>query len=46
MQKTPNFSPELIREYASAMCRPMRSWRTMTVRMFSSAAASISGLTG
>src|SRR5262245_64383344 len=31
---------------ASAMCRPVRSWRTMIVRMSASAAASMIGLTG
>src|SRR4030095_6551375 len=31
---------------ASARCRPVRSWRTMIVRMSASAAASMMGLTG
>jgi hypothetical protein len=43
---TPISSPEVTRLIASAMCRPMRSWRTMIVRMSASAAASMIGLTG
>ena len=33
MQNTPILRPEVRREMASAMCRPMRSWRTMIGRM-------------
>ena len=43
---TPIRSPEVIRLTASAMCSPVRSWRTMIVRMSASAAASMIGLTG
>ena len=46
MQKMPTLSPELRRLPASAMCTPIRSWRTMMGRMSASAAASISGLRG
>src|SRR5712692_11515676 len=44
--KTPIFSPELSLPTASHMCSPMRSWRTMIVRMSASAAPSMIGLTG
>ncbi|MGY3195903.1 hypothetical protein ACVIWU_005269 [Bradyrhizobium sp. USDA 4509] len=46
MQKAPIFSPEVTREIASAMCTPMRSWRTITGRMSALAAYSIRWLTG
>ena len=46
MAKTPIRSPEVTRLTASAMCRPVRSCRTMIVRMSASAAASMMGLTG
>jgi len=46
MAKTPIRSPDEMRLTASAMCRPVRSWRTMIVRMSASAAASMMGLTG
>ena len=34
MQKAPILRPEVTREMASAMCRPIRSWRTMIGRIF------------
>src|SRR2546423_1927170 len=46
MANTPTRSPDVRRLMASAMWMPVRSWRTMIVRMSASAAASISGLTG
>ena len=46
MQKAPMLAPEVTREIASAMCRPMRSWRTMIGRMSAAAASSIRWLTG
>ncbi len=46
MVNTPSCLPELSRLTASAMCRPVRSWRTITVRMSATAAASMIGLTG
>ncbi len=46
MANTPIFWPEVMRLTASAMCRPVRSWRTMIVRMSASAAASMIGFTG
>jgi negative regulator of sigma E activity len=38
--------PEVSRLTASAMWSPVRSWRTMMVRMSASAAASMTGFTG
>ena len=46
MANTPMRSADDTRLIASAMCRPVRSWRTMIVRMSASAAASMIGLTG
>ncbi len=46
MQKAPTVRPEVTREMASAMCKPMRSWRTITGRMSAAAANSIRWLTG
>jgi hypothetical protein len=46
MANTPMRWPEEMRLTASAMCNPTRSWRTMMVRMSSSAAASMIWLTG
>src|SRR5713101_2849845 len=46
MAKTPIRSPDEMRLTASAMWSPVRSWRTMIVRMSASAAASMMGLTG
>src|SRR5689334_2075125 len=46
MANTPIRSPEVMRLTASAMCNPVRSWRTIIVRMSASAAASMIGLTG
>ena len=43
---TPIFRPDVTRDTASAMCRPVRSWRTMIVRMSTSAADSMMWLTG
>ena len=40
MQNTPIFRPEVMRLTASAMCSPVRSWRTMMGRMPATAAAS------
>ena len=45
-QNTPTFSPEERRLIASAMCTPMRSWRTMIGRMLAAAHDSVSGLSG
>ena len=42
----PSARPRVSRDSASAMCRPVRSWRTMIVRMSASAAASSTGLRG
>ena len=41
MQNTPIRRPLVSRDMASAMCRPMRSWRTMMGRMSTAAQASI-----
>ena len=46
MQKAPMVSPEVTREIASAMCMPIRSWRTMIGRILALAACSIRWLTG
>jgi hypothetical protein len=46
LAKTPMRSPELMREKASAMWMPVRSWRTMIGRMSMSAPASSTGWTG
>src|SRR5437588_12597046 len=46
MQNAPMVRPDDSREIASAMCRPMRSCRTMTGRMSAAAANSIRWLTG
>ncbi len=46
MVNTPIFCPEVMRLTASAMWSPVRSWRTMMVRMSAWAAASMIGLTG
>ncbi len=43
---TPIFAPLVSRDMASAMCRPMRSWRTMIGRMPMRAASSSRWLTG
>ncbi len=44
--KTPIFRPDVIRLTASAMCSPVRSCRTMMVRMSAAAAASSTWFTG
>src|SRR5690606_27496839 len=46
MAKAPMRLPRVIRDSASAMCRPVRSCRTMTGRMPALAASSITGLRG
>jgi hypothetical protein len=46
MVNTPIFWPEVMRLTASAMWSPVRSCRTMMVRMSAWAAASMIGLTG
>jgi hypothetical protein len=46
MAKTPMRSPEVTRLTASAMWSPVRSCRTMIVRISASAAASMIWLTG
>src|SRR5579883_3026269 len=46
MAKTPMRSPDVTRLTASAMCNPVRSCRTMIVRISASAAASMIGFTG
>ena len=46
MANTPIFRPDDVRLTASAMCRPVRSWRTMIVRMSAIAAASMNAFMG
>ena len=43
---SPDQVEEVTREIASAMCRPIRSWRTMIGRIFCAAANSIRWFTG
>jgi hypothetical protein len=42
----PIFRPEVTRDTASAMWMPVRSWRTMIVRISTSAEASMMWFTG